>query len=101
MGFLPRLGDPGYRLNGENPATTNLDQARRWAATYTKLVEFKRELLELTRSYAENSEPEVACAIQDTDVVMLEAEISRFQQRRDFWQIRQAELAGIKNRATG
>lgn len=93
-GFLQRLSDPGYRIAGENPSTATVDDARRWAETYEKLINFKRELLELCHKFAEQSEPDVARAIRDTDVIVLEMQISRFQQRRDYWQIRATELAG-------
>jgi hypothetical protein len=93
-GFLRRLRDPGYRLNGENPATTSLEHARRWATNYDKLLEFKRELMALIKRRAEASDPDVARAIMDTDILLLETQISRFQQRRDYWHIRSAELAG-------
>jgi hypothetical protein len=93
-GFLQRLNDPGYRLQGENPSTATLDDARRWAQTYDELIVFKRELLELCQKYMDNSRPEVARAIRDTDMILLEMQISRFQQKRDYWKIRATELAG-------
>lgn len=92
--FLQRLNDPGYRLTGENPSAANLDDARRWAKTYESLIEFKRELLELCHKYAAESGPEVARAIKETDMIMLELQVSRFEQHRDYWKIRATELAG-------
>jgi hypothetical protein len=96
--FLQRLGDPGYRLQGESPATASLDDARRWAGTYGDLIQFKHELLDLCHRYAERSEPAVARAIQETDVVLLEIQLSRFEQRRDYWKIRAAEMQGGRSR---
>jgi hypothetical protein len=96
--FLQRLGDPGYKLPDENLATATLDQARRWAQTYDELINFKRELLDLCHRHAERSEPQVARAIQETDVVLLEAQLSRFEQRRDYWKIRAAEMHGGRSR---
>jgi len=93
-GFLLRLSDPGYRLHGEDPATASVENARRWAETYTNLINFKHDLLELCQRYAEQSGPEVARAIRETDVILLEMQISRFQQKRDFWKLRETELAG-------
>jgi hypothetical protein len=48
----------------------------------------------LIKRRAEASDPDVARAIMDTDILLLETQISRFQQRRDYWHIRSAELAG-------
>jgi len=93
-GFLQRLNDPGYRLHGENPAIATIADARRWVETYDKLIKFKRELLELCQRYAEHAEPEVARAIKETDVILLEIQTSRFEQKRDFWKIRATELSG-------
>lgn len=92
--FLQRLNDPGYRFVGENPATATLEQAQGWIQTYNHLVKFKRELLELCQRYAEHSEPEVARVIRETDMIMLEVQMSRFEQKRDYWKIRATELAG-------
>ena len=92
--FLQRMNDPGHRFAGENPATATLEQAQRWVKTYDHLVQFKRELLELCQRYAEHSEPEVARAIRETDMIMLEVQMSRFEQKRDYWKIRATELAG-------
>jgi hypothetical protein len=93
-GFLQRLQDSGYRLHGENPSTATLDDARRWASTYEKLIGFKRELLELCHRFMEQSSPEVARAIRETDMLLLEMQVSRFEQKRDYWTIRATELAG-------
>ena len=97
-GFLQRMNDPGYRLTDESPKTANLDDARRWAGTYETLIRFKRELLDLCHKFAGQSGPEVARAIRETDIILLEMQISRFEQRRDYWNIRAAELAGAGRR---
>ncbi len=93
-GFLERISDPGYRMHGENPSTATLEQARQWASRYEALITFKRELLELCHRYIEQSEPDVARAIRETDLVLLETQVSRYQQKRDYWKIRATELAG-------
>ena len=92
--FIQRLNDPGYRLHGEDPATATVEDARRWSQTYDNLIAFKHELLELCHKYAEQSGPQVARAIRETDVILLEMQVSRFQQKRDYWKLRATELAG-------
>ena len=92
--FLQRLNDPGYRFKGENPANATLEQAQHWVSTYDRIVTFKRELLDLCQRYAEHSEPEVARVIRETDMIMLEVQLSRFEQKRDYWKIHATELAG-------
>jgi hypothetical protein len=96
--FLQRIGDPGYRVLGENPTNATLEDARSWARTYDELIKFKHELLDLCHRYAERSQPEVSRAIRETDVLLLEMQASRFEQRRDFWKIRAAEMQGGRSR---
>jgi hypothetical protein len=98
-GFLHRLNDPGYRLHGENPANATVADAWRWVGNYDKLIRFKRELLELCQRYAEHAEPEVARAIRETDMILLETQLSRFEQKRDYWKIRATELSGNGRRS--
>jgi hypothetical protein len=90
--FLNRLADPGYRLQGENPATATFEDSRRWVQTYEELIQFKRDLLELCHRFAQQAEPQVARAIRDTDIILLEVQISRFEHKRDYWKIRATEL---------
>ena len=96
--FLQRIADPGYRLQGENPATASLEDARNWAATYDELIKFKRELVDVCHRYAQRSQAEVSRAIRETDVILLEMQVSRFEQRRDYWTIRAAEMQGGRSR---
>lgn len=96
--FLQRRAAPAYRLTGENPANATLEQARQWVATYGKLIAFKRELLELCHRFADQTDPEVARALHETDMIVLEVQISRFEQKRDYWKIRATELAGKARR---
>ena len=93
-GFIQRMTDPGFRLHGEDPSTATLDEARNWVKTYDNLIHFKRDLLKLCQRYAERSETQVARAIRDTDIILLETQVSRFQQKRDYWKIRATELSG-------
>ena len=36
----------------------------------------------------------MACAIRETDMILLEIQLSRFEQKRDYWKIRATELSG-------
>ena len=48
----------------------------------------------LYQRYPEHAEPEVACAIRETDMILLEIQLSRFEQKRDYWKIRATEPSG-------
>ena len=52
----------------------------------------------LCHRHAEQSEPEVARAIRETDVILLETRVSHFEQKRDYWKIRAAEMQGGRTR---
>src|SRR2546430_17294633 len=89
---LRRLGDEDYRLHGEDPANATLEQAHSWATTYDRLIGFKRELLDRTYQFIEESDVDSARAMKESDLILLEVQLSRFEQRRDFWDMRAAEL---------
>ena len=89
-----RLRDPAHGPTGEDLPTRNLKQAQHWARVYEKLIEFKHEVLERTYRFTEESEAEVTRAMRETDIILLEAQLSRFEQRRDYWILRATELAG-------
>ncbi len=97
--LVERLADPSYRLPGENPATADRSQARRWLETYERLVEFKRRLLTESQRFASDASPEVGHAIRESDIILLEVQLSRFEQKRDFWKLRATELAGLRGDA--
>jgi hypothetical protein len=42
----------------------------------------------LYQRYAEQAEPEVARAIRETDMILLKFQLSRFEQKRDYWRMR-------------
>ena len=97
--LVGRLSDPSYRLEGENPATADVAHARHWLETYSRLVEFKRNLLAESQRFVEHSSPEVGRAIRESDMILLEVQLSRFEQKRDFWKLRATELAGLRGDA--
>ena len=98
--FLQRLKAPGHRPTGDDLATRSVEHARHWAHVYGKLIEVMHKLLERTYGFTEESEAGVARAMRETDIILLEAQLSRFEQRRDYWNLRATELAG-KRRVAG
>jgi hypothetical protein len=97
--LVQRLTDPSHRIAGEDPATTDLESARRSLANYERLIEVKKRLIEACERYAAEAPPEVAQAIRESDIIMLEVQLSRFEQKRDFWRLREAELSGRRDAA--
>ncbi|HZQ49099.1 MAG TPA: hypothetical protein VFB69_02210 [Candidatus Dormibacteraeota bacterium] len=97
--LLERLSDPSYRLPGEDPATADLAQARHWLETYDRLVGFKRDLLDRSRQFSAEASPEVGRVLQESDIILFEVQLSRFEQKRDFWKLRATELNGRRGEA--
>lgn len=58
------------------------------------LGDFKRRLLDIYERYPEHAEPEVARAIVESDVIMLETQVSRFARKRNFGKLRATKLSG-------
>jgi len=62
------------------------------------LGDFKRRLLDFYERYSEQAEPEVARAIVETDVMVLETQVSRLDQKRNFGHLRATEMASTWRR---
>jgi hypothetical protein len=92
--LIERLTDPSYRFEGENPATADVGQARRWRDAYQAVCDYKTQLLEQSRQFADAASPEVGRAIRESDIILLEVQLSRFEQKRDYWKLRVTELNG-------
>ena len=97
--LVQRLMDPSHRIAGEDPTTNDVTAARRCLASYERLIDGKKRLLEACERFAAESPPEVAQAIRESDIILLEVQLSRFEQRRDYWRLREAELAGRSDAA--
>lgn len=86
--------DPDRLLEGEDPATTYLDDATHWVRVYDELLAVKRDLLRVVEDRLEGLEAESRREVARTDLVVLDAEMKRFARRHDFWTQRCVELAG-------
>src|SRR5215469_13584907 len=98
---LDGLDGLACRLPGEDPDATSLDVARRWAQTYDHLTSFERELLEQCQDVVGKSGPKGTHAVRDSDVILLEVQVSRFQLKREYWRIRAIELSGTGRNGGG
>lgn len=81
-------------LEGEDPDSTYLDDATHWVAVYTELTGVKRDLLRVAEDQAPHLEEDARKEVARTDLVILDAEMKRFQRRLDFWRRRCVELGG-------
>ena len=96
---LRYASDADRLLDGENPATTYLEDAVMWEESYRELSDYKKSLIERSRA-AEKAVSHAGIREIRTDLVILEAEHSRLQRRLAFWRHRRGELESGAVRAS-
>lgn len=85
--------DPDRLLPGEDPASPYPDDAQKWVEVYEELLRFKKRLLGVAEeTLSELHDKPARREVVDTDRIVLQAEVDRFQRRLSFWQRRLAEL---------
>ncbi len=80
-------------IEGEDPGTMRPADARRWIEIYSRLIEFKDELLERVQANTSDSAGNDGDLQADEQVVL--TEMARLRGRLAFWQRRHAELAPV------
>ncbi len=86
--------DPERLMEGEEPETEDIEDARHWLNVYRELHAFKLDLLTKLRSRVQTMTKEDALNEAQADERLLELELQRFQNRERFWRDRIAELEG-------
>ncbi|SRR6266700_1675920 len=89
--------DPDRLLPGEDPTSTEPDDARLWIDVYAELLDYKRALLQVTElKLADMRDQPARREVVETDSVVIGAECQRFERRLDFWtrRLREARARG-------
>jgi hypothetical protein len=82
-------------LDGENPETAFVDDARHWMQVYGELVRFKEDVMSsLHERLGAVEKPEAVAEVADTDLETLRAERKRLRRRLEFWESRYTDLLG-------
>src|ERR1700730_5046325 len=81
-------------IDGEDPGTMRAADARRWIEIYSRLIEFKDELLERVRAQTRDGGRGNHGELQADEQVVL-IEMARLRGRLTFWQRRHSELAPV------
>ena len=81
-------------LEGEDPTTTHPGDATHWVHIYGELLDFKRRLIARAEDEAAVLGP-VAQRGALRDVDLLSDQMSRFEDRLEFWLRRERELRGL------
>jgi len=82
-------------LEGENPTTVFMQDARHWIAVYRQMISFKDELLGRMRKQIRALPPAARRDVIDNDLRILELQLGRYRRRIEFWYARQWELEGL------
>ena len=82
-------------MEGEDPRSPHVEDARHWVSIYTQMLEFKERLLSRVEEEAGGLPRPARDLVRTEDVPMLEAERERVHQRLVFWRRRHWELARI------
>lgn len=84
--------DPERLMDGEDPETEDLEDARHWLGVYRELHAFKLDLLGKLRGRVQTMTKEDAQGEAEADERLLELELQRFENREHFWRERIADL---------
>src|SRR2546425_1807126 len=82
-----------YLIQGEQPDTRDVEDARQWVTIYRELATFAERTLNRLRSGEPNGQ--AVALSHDADERSMEAHFRRLQSRLDFWEHRLWDLAGL------
>ncbi|MBO0685980.1 MAG: hypothetical protein J2P45_22770 [Candidatus Dormibacteraeota bacterium] len=87
--------DADRLLQGEPVESMYEEDARVWIQVYLELIEYKRRLLSTTQeTLATMPEGPARREVAETDLVILQSEVTRFTRRLEFWKRRLSEAQG-------
>lgn len=86
--------DPERLIEGEDPATTHAEDARRWLLIYGELLAYKDMVLARTQQAMTTMRPETTSEIERTDLQVVRRQRERVRSRLEFWRRRLRELGG-------
>ena len=84
--------DPDRLIEGEDPDTLQIHDADHWIRVYTDLLEFKHRLLITAREVVPLMEHSARLEVDQTDMIVIDAESRKFERRLAFWRNRRTEL---------
>jgi hypothetical protein len=89
-------GDPPSDPTGEegNPSTASSQQASRWVAVYSELLEMETSVLESVRERLKGMSSEARRITERTNLPQLEKDAEGFRSRLALWRDRLAQLEG-------
>jgi len=92
---MRKLRDGARLMEGEDPRTKHVEDARHWVIVYTQMLEFKERLLARVGEEARQLPAPAGKTVRREDLPLLEAERTRVERQLEFWRRRHWELARI------
>jgi hypothetical protein len=72
-------------IQGEDPGTDSLEEARRWVTVYSHLVHLEQNLLDVLAGTIARMPDEAQREAEETNLPVLAAQVERFRHRLEFW----------------
>src|SRR2546423_14287487 len=79
-------------IDGENPESESLEEARRWVAVYSHLVKLEEELLDMLAGAIPKMPDAAQREAEQTNLPVLASQAERFRHRLDYWTKKKAAL---------
>ena len=93
-GIAKRALDGDRLLEGEDPESHEVEDARHWIAIYGELIGFKENLLAQMRDGLPRLPAVAASEVQSIDIAITHQQMERYVARRDYWTNRSQQLVG-------
>jgi len=89
-----RGGDPNQGMTGEaDLSTSSIEEAVFWRQVYAEILAMEEKVLARVRELMAAESADVRTEVELSNVPVIAAQVDRFRQRHDFWNLRVAELA--------
>ena len=82
-------------MEGEDPNTPHVEDARHWVSIYTQMLEFKERLLERAAEESRALPKPARDMVEAEDLRALADERAKIEDRLEYWRRRHWDLAGI------
>jgi hypothetical protein len=79
-------------IEGEDPESDSLSEARRWVVVYRHLVKLEQDLFDMLARIIPSMPKEAQREAEDTNLPVLTSQIERFRHRLDYWIRREEQL---------
>lgn len=79
-------------IDGEDPESESLDEARRWVSVYGSLVKLEQDLLDVLARMIPDMPDAAQREAEATNLPVLASQVERFRHRLEYWTKRRAEL---------